>query len=143
MKIIMLSALLFLGSYQGRSAPCKVDLEAVITHVLNHTELTRFTEQYVKRGDVLFFRFGPSPVYTDHELESLRNIVVKIKDGPPLLYDVFQDEKQHPVICIRIMKLTQDTAEVRIGFDVQGAVGVFTLAKGATWTITESDVYQI
>lgn len=97
----------------------------------------------MKKGDVLFFRFGPSPVYTDQELKSFKDIVVRIGASPPIVYDAYQDEKQTPIIYIKIMKLAQDAAELRIGFGIEGAVGVFTLIKKDTWAITEHDVYEI
>lgn len=76
-------------------------------------------------------------------MESLgfHQLVFRIKNSKPLVYDTAQDEKQKPVVYVKIIKLTADTAQVRIGFDVIGAVGAFTLVKRDTWTIIEGDVY--
>ena len=134
----------FVGSCPDRLAPPKADLEAVLTLVFNQTELARFTDYYVKRGDVLYFRLGKSPFYTGHGMESLgfHQLVFRIKNSKPFVYDTAQDEKQKPVVYVKIIKLTADAAQVRIGFDVKGAVGAFTLVKRDTWTIIGGDVYQ-
>jgi hypothetical protein len=141
MKTILMSLLLFIGCYQNGTTPSRADVEAVLTQALNHPELDRFIYPYVKTLDVLYFRFLPSPVYNHHSLENLKDIVLKIKDSPPLAYDKYQDDKQKPIVRIKIMKMTHDTAQVRIGFPIEGAVGVFTLIKKGTWIITEGDVY--
>lgn len=137
--------MLFVSSSPDRLTPPKADLEAVLTLVLNQTEMARFTDYYVNRGDMLYFRLGKSPFYTDQEMENLdfHQLVLSIKNSKPLVYDTAQDEKQKPIIHVIIMKLTADTAQVRIGFGIKGAVGAFTLVKKDTWTIIESDVYQI
>jgi hypothetical protein len=143
MKTILIALLVFVGGYQNDTNPPRTDVEAVLTQVLNHPELDAFIYPYVKTLNVLYFRFLPSPVYSDQSLENLKDIVIKIKDSPPLAYDKYQDEKQKPIVRIKIMKMTQDTAQVRIGFPIEGAVGVFTLIKRDTWIITEGEVYVI
>ena len=143
MKTLLLTFLLSVSSYQNNNAVQKADVEAVLTHTLNQTELTRFIYPYVERLDVLYFRFLPSPVYSSQSLQQLKSISLKVKDSSPLVYDTYQDEKQKPIIFIKIMSMTQDTAQIRIGFSIQGVVGNFTLVKGAIWTIAKSDVYEI
>jgi hypothetical protein len=143
MKAILLFLLLFIKSYQSQVTPRTSDLEQVLNLVLNQSELANFTNNYINKGEIVYFRFGPSPVYDKHTLASMKGIVIKIKNGPPLVYDTCQNEKQLPIIYVKIMRLNPDAAQVRIGFDIEGAVGVFTLVKKENWTITEQDVYEI
>jgi hypothetical protein len=143
MKPLFIALLFFVGGYQDSAIAPKTDIEAVLTYVLNRTELVRFTDYYVDRRDVLYFRFLASPVCSDQSLNQLKDIVIRIKDSRPLVYDEYQNDEQKPIVTVKILKMTQNTAEVIIGFPIEGAVGRFTLMKKGTWIITERKVSVI
>lgn len=140
---IILSLFLFLSGHQAGANTFKDDVQSVINKAINSSELTAFTSHYTSRGDEIYFYFASSTAYNNQELRELRPIVLTIKNSVPLLYDESQNKKRKPVVTIQILKMTKDSAEVRIGIPIEGAVGKFTLIKKDAWIITESDVYEI
>ncbi|WP_238388088.1 hypothetical protein [Hymenobacter sediminis] len=109
----------------------------------SYEELAQFTGHYTNRGNTIYFRFGPSPVYNRQILQELKPIILTIGNSAPLVYDETQDETRKPVITIQLLKVTRSTAAVRIGLPIEGVVGNFTLEKKSTWSILNSEVYEM
>ncbi|MDF7815906.1 hypothetical protein [Hymenobacter sp. YC55] len=139
----ILALFLFLNGYQATPALPRETVQAVVNEVINCEELTGFTAFYTNRKDRMYFRFTPSPTYNKQTLRALRSVVLTFNQSAPLVYDEEQDEKRKPVLTIQLVHLTRDSAQVRLGFPIEGVVGQFTLVHRGTWRLVKRDVYEI
>lgn len=133
----------FLNGYQAPPALPTETVQAIVNEVINCEELTGFTSYYTSRKARMYFHFIPSALYGEQTLRPLRSVVLTLHQSAPLVYARDQDEKRTPVLTIQLVQLTRDSAQVRLGFPIEGVVGQFTLVHRGTWRLVKRDVYEI
>lgn len=139
-------ALLLVLSWVGRTfttpppAPSTL-LQAVLTTVLNAPSLAPYLRHYLCRQPV-YFRFGPSTARDALALRGMKNLALRVRNCPALVYNTTLDERRHPVITVQVLQLSPDTARVRIGLPIEGVTGQFTLLKAGAWAIHTEEVVE-
>lgn len=144
-KVYWLSLLGCAGARPTSSPPPPpAEMQVICTQVLNTQRVRDFVLYYVDRRDSLFFRYLPSPSYPAGSLRPVEHIKFGLGSSPPLTYDTRKDERKYPLLTVRLEAYApDDSARVRVGFLIEGMVGVFTLRRKPTWHITRQRVYEI
>lgn len=143
MSVFLPVLILLLNGSLFRQEVHREDVQEIANLAFRSTDVTKFTEAYIRSGDTMYFRFAPSSVADGATRHAWQSIVVTPASGPPLLYNELQDETQKPVITFQMLQLTATEATVRLGFPVEGMVGKLTMVKDPAWRITQSEVYEI
>jgi hypothetical protein len=116
-------------------------LQPILTQVINAPGLAPFLRHYHQRP--IYFRFLPTARYPPDSLHALHGLVLPLTQGGTLVYDETKNVKHFPVIEFRFVKRQPTSAEVWIGFKIEGVVGQFTLGKTPAWHLTSAQVYEI
>jgi hypothetical protein len=121
--------------------PESAHVQAMLTQVVNAPGLAPFLVHYRQRP--IYFRFLPTNQYSADSLHTLHRLVLRLQQGGKLVYDETKDVKRYPVLEFRFVKRQPSSAEVWVGFDIEGVVGQFTLGNVPEWHLTSAQVYEI
>jgi hypothetical protein len=136
-----LSLLVLLLAVRKPPLPESTQVQTMLTQVVNAPGLAPFLGHYRQRP--IYFRFLPTDQYSTNSLHALHGLVLRLQQGGKLVYDETKDVKRSPVIEFRFVKRQPTSAEVWVGFDIEGVVGQFTLGNSPEWHLTSAQVYEI
>jgi hypothetical protein len=139
MKNVLLLVLFLIGNKP--QLPESAPLQIILTQVINAPGLAPFLRHYRHRP--IYFRFLPTARYPPDSLHALHGLVLPLPQGGTLVYDETKDVKHSPVIEFRLVKRQPTSAEVWVGFGIEGVVGQFTLGNTPAWHLTSAQVYEI
>jgi hypothetical protein len=143
MQYILLLLLSWVGeAFTSPPSASSSQLQAVLTPVLNAPSLAPFLGHYLCRQPV-YFRFQPSTDRDAPALRGVKDLTLRVRQCPTLVYNTTLDEHRYPVVTVQVLQLTPDSARVRIGLPIEGVVGQFTLLKAGAWAIRTEDVVEI
>lgn len=117
-------------------------LQAVLTTVLNAPGLAPYLGHYLGRSPV-YFRFAPATARAVLAGRPAKQLVLRVRNHPPLIHDTTLEERRHPVVTVQVLQLAPDTARIRIGLPIEGVVGTFKVVKARAWSIHTAEVVEL